>query len=88
MAIKGPKGIGFFLSKIPQVIPMIPRTAPRILAKKKEISMNFGPITKPITVNNLISPPPIPPFDRIAISNNRRNAMAAPRSEFHHGCKG
>ena len=55
-----------------------PKTVPIIDAKNNVSKVFTVPNTRPITKNNLISPPPMPPFDTSAMKNNRPNPTTAP----------
>ena len=84
----GPKGIGCFFFDLPIAIPIIPPIVPRKVERKRETRTSLVPKTKPITAKSFISPPPIPPFDTIAITRRSVKPTAAPSKELHHGCKG
>ena len=84
----GPNGIGFPFFTAPVNIPKNPPSVPNKVDKKKATNSSLVPKTKPITANSLMSPPPIPPLDTIAMTRRRTNPITAPRRESHHGCKG
>ena len=56
-AIAGAKGSGCLLASLPVRTAAAPYNAPIKTEKKKAAASIFTPSTKPITANNLISPP-------------------------------
>ncbi len=77
-AIAGAKGSGCLLASLPVRTAAAPYNAPIKTEKKKAAASIFTPSIKPITANNLISPPPIPPWVIAAIKDRKRNPAAAP----------
>ena len=88
IAIEGPNGIGVFRPFFAIRKEIIPKTVPIIDAKNNVSNVFTVPNTRPITKNNLISPPPIPPFDTSAMKNNRPNPTTAPTKLSHQGVRG
>jgi len=77
-AIEGPNGIGVFRPS-PLNRNTIKLTTRPIKEDKNSANNVCGvPRTKPMIRNNLRSPPPIPPFERIATQNNIVNPIHAP----------
>lgn len=66
----------------------MPPSVPRSVDRKKATSSSLAPSTKPMTAKSLMSPPPIPPFETMAITNNKVKPTAAPNRESHHGFNG
>lgn len=83
-AIAGAKGSGCLLASLPVRTAAAPYNAPIKTEKKKAAASIFTPSTKPITANNLISPPPTPPWVIAAITARNKNPAAAPNRPAYH----
>ncbi|XOQ18810.1 MAG: hypothetical protein ACFWUA_10015 [Sporanaerobacter sp.] len=70
MHINGPKGIGSFFPLILNNNKNIDMIAPRMNDRNMFNKVNLIPKINPSTPMSFISPPPIPPFDIMAIIKN------------------
>ena len=87
-AMDGPNGTGVFLPCPLTRRMMMPTIIPMTAAKNNVNSVPSVPSTPPIKKNNLISPPPIPPLDSIAIRYKILKPTTAPSTLSHHGVRG
>ena len=84
----GPNGTGV-LRPFPFIFStIIPAIMPITEAKNNVSNVGTVPNTKPINKNSLISPPPIPPLETMAINNKSEKPTAAPTILSHHGSNG
>ena len=83
-AIDGPNGMGVLLSFFKRISINIETINPIPAARMNVRIVLPTPKVIPSKKNNLISPPPIPPFEMNAIKNKMRNPRVAPSILSHH----
>lgn len=88
ITINGPNGMGSPRLIFPNVKPIIPIIAPINVERKKASKTPDHPKVIPMTANNLMSPPPIPPLLIMAMASSKVKPITPPKNGFHHVSKG